>query len=292
MMKRRLLIIGIVTAVFFSVPITVTADTYKEFSTERLSEFLESDVAEQMDELYGDEGTDNTVFDVVLGAIRKELANFTAPVNALKFMILIAVATCFLAVYDTDERIIQLGAALCAASLMIPGITGLIDALARVCNAVSVFLSGAIPIYAGLMIASGNPTAGASYGTVTLFLSNLISVLANHVLIPALSILLGLGVSGIFSPLKTSGVIESVYKPVKWLLTFSVSAFSGIISLQTFISSKTDAAGIKTTKYLVSSAVPVVGSALGDGVEAVRQSLSLLRTGAGAFEFRAGSRGA
>ena len=236
-----------------------------------------------MEETGISEGDTAGIWQVVISAFRGSAENLSAPLKCLAIMTAGSVLVSVIASYDNSDSLLQLGVVAGVALMAVNGIAELIDSLASVCRGISSFLIGAVPVYAGLLMSSGNPAAGSSYGTVTLILANIISQLASQIIIPAMSVLLGLGIAGVFSSYRASGIIESVYKPVKWLLTFAVTAFSGLISLQTFISTRIGAAGIKTAKQLVSSAVPVVGSALGDGVEAVRQSMALLRTGAGAF---------
>lgn len=282
-MKRKILLILTVMAFLALLSPRAQAIETDTLDTDKLKSYLDEDVAEKVGDAedYADGSAD--IWQILWDVFSENARNLRSPVKCLALITAGAVVMSCLSSFETDNILLQMGVLFAAAVPAVQGITELIESLAAVCRGVSVFLLGAIPVYAGLLITSGNPAAGTSYGTVTLVLANLISYVASEIIIPAMSVLLGLGVAGTFSSYRVSGIIESVYKPIKWLLTFAVTAFSGLISLQTFVSTKIGAAGIKTAKQLVSSAIPVVGSALGDGVEAVRQSMALLRTGAGAF---------
>lgn len=282
-MMRKLLLIFAVLLLFAAVSPKTSASETDIFGTDKLYEYLDADIAEKMEETNLSEGDTSGIWKVISDAFRLSAENISAPIKCFAVMTAGAVVASVISSYDSKDSLLQLGVVAGSSILAAEGIAGLIESLVSVCRGISSFLIGAVPVYAGLLISSGNPAAGSSYGAVTLLLANIISQLASQIIIPSMSVLLGLGIAGVFSSYKVSGIIESVYKPVKWLLTFAVTAFSGLISLQTFISARIGAAGVKTAKQLVSSAVPVVGSALGDGVETVRQSMALLRTGAGAF---------
>lgn len=281
-MKRIFIIICVLT-LFISLSPVINGDETDIYSSDKLSEFLDEDVAEKMEESGLTEGDISGIWQVIADTLTDSAGEMVAPLRCLALMTAGAVVISVMSSYDKGNGLIQLGVIAGTAVMATEGISEFIKSLASVCGAMSTFLMGAVPVYAGLLITSGNPAAGTSYGSVTLILANIISLLSSKIIIPSMSVLLGLGIAGTFSSYKVSGIIESVYKPVKWLLTFAVTAFSGLISLQTFVSTRIGAAGIKTAKQVVSSAVPVVGSALGDGIEAVRQSMALIRTGAGAF---------
>ena len=81
---------------------------------------------------------------------------------------------------------------------------------------------------------------------------------------------------------------EGIKKAVIWGLGLIMTVFLGILSVQSIITASADNAAMKTLKFAVSSAVPIVGGAVSDALSTVSGSLALMRTGIGGFGIAAG----
>ena len=62
-----------------------------------------------------------------------------------------------------------------------------------------------------------------------------------------------------------------------------LTAFIGIMALQTSVSAAADTAATKSAKYLLGSFIPVIGSAVSDAVMAARGCIDLVKTSVGGF---------
>lgn len=162
-------------------------------------------------------------------------------------------------------------------------IIGLISSAAGLTQFASGFLLICIPVYTVLLIASGNTAAGASFSYMSMVTGNLIPVISSGFLIPVLNIFLALSVTSAISTIDLSKLAESIYKFVKWLLVFIVTIFTAIISTGTFLNSNIDAVSAKAAKTLSSSLIPVVGGVIGDSLSVVIGSVSIVKSGVGAF---------
>ncbi len=154
----------------------------------------------------------------------------------------------------------------------------------EVLNGASGFMMLYIPIMSGLMISSGKENSGTSYYHFMMYASQGISLISSKLVSPITNSFLALTVTSSLSPrMNLSGVCESIYKICKWLITFTMSVFVTIISLQTIVTSSMDNVSRRALRFTVSSFVPVVGGALGEALTVFSGSLELLKSGAGVF---------
>lgn len=174
------------------------------------------------------------------------------------------------------------GALICAAAVAAP-LLELIRRTQRAVESASVFLLSAVPVYGGLMAVSGSPAVGSSYSFLTLAAGNAIPVLASAVVFPALHVFLALALVSAVSREKLGALAGSLYGFVKWLLVLAVTAFSGVLSVQTALNAHVDAATNKAAKLVAATAIPLVGGAFGDGVAAIQNSVGMVKSGVGAF---------
>ena len=173
---------------------------------------------------------------------------------------------------------------LCICTVVIQPIVTCIENVAFVIKGAAGFLLASIPILTGIMIAGGQTISAGSYNLLMLGAGNVISVIASTVLVPLLNIFLAFSVVSAVSPaMNLGGLCDLFSKTVKWVLTFCMTIFSGLLTMQTVVSSAADGAGAKTVRFMVSAFVPVVGSALSDAIGSVQSSVKLLKSGVGAF---------
>lgn len=173
---------------------------------------------------------------------------------------------------------------LCICTVVIQPIVACIENVAFVIKGAAGFLLASIPVMTGIMIAGGQVFSASSFNLLMLAAGNVISVIASTILVPLLNIFLAFSVvSAVSSAMNLSGFCDLFSKSVKWILTFCMTVFSGLLSMQTVVSSAADGASAKTVRFVVSAFVPVVGSALGDAIGSVQSSVKLLKSGVGAF---------
>lgn len=141
-----------------------------------------------------------------------------------------------------------------------------------------------VPVMSGLMAASEKEIAAGSYYTSMMAAGEIIMQLSSKVIAPMMNVFLCLSVTSSFSPKMRLGTLcQEIYKIAKWILTFSMSIFVTILSVQTFISSSLDNVSKRALRFAVSSFVPVVGGVLSETINAFSGSMELLKSGAGVF---------
>lgn len=172
--------------------------------------------------------------------------------------------------------------AVCGLILAAP-VLGLLETCQRVTDSAAAFLGAAVPVYAGLLGASGNTATGSGYSFLAMLTGEAIPVLAGGFLLPLLRIYLALSAAAALFESGLGRLTGSLYTFGKWIMVMSVTIFAGILSVQTAVNAQVDAAANKAAKLALSTGVPIVGSALGDAAAAIQNSLHMVRSGAGAF---------
>ena len=132
------------------------------------------------------------------------------------------------------------------------------------------FINILIPLLTTLMMFTGNMTTTSMVQPVILFSVNFIGNLIQTVLIPVVLVASSLSIISKISDRVQIERISKLFKSgVSWFLGIGLTIFVAIISLEGTLSSSVDGITAKTTKAVVSSAIPIVGKILGDAVDSV-----------------------
>ena len=263
-------------------------DLYEKSGAQSLYDSLDGDTKEMLS-WAGVEGA-MVGGDLELTGLWQGLSQWTReqlgePFRALAGVVAVAVlcrlAGCFEGKH-LGETAPLVGSLACAVLLLEP-LLGLLRQVEALAQSASAFLAASVPVYAGLLLAGGASVTGASYSFLPLAAGNGIPLLVNGFVLPLLRVFLALSLACSVSSAKLGKLPSSLYGAAKWTLAASVTLYSGLLSIQTALNAQVDAASGKTVKLLASSAIPIVGGALGDAVGAIQSSLLLVKSGVGAF---------
>ncbi|HEX3027598.1 MAG TPA: hypothetical protein VHR42_10315 [Clostridia bacterium] len=170
-----------------------------------------------------------------------------------------------------------------AAAIMVP-VSQCITQAAQVIEQSSQFMLSVLPVFSGLVIASGHPASGALYQGFLVAVSQVISQIAATTFVPMISIYLGFCVIGSVSPgIQINSVAKFFKNIVTWGVVLLLTAFTGILTVQGLISQAADTVTMKTAKFVVGSVVPVIGSTISDAMNTVVGCANLLKTATGAY---------
>lgn len=173
---------------------------------------------------------------------------------------------------------------LCICITIIVPIVNFIGRIVTIIKAAASLLICYVPIMVGIMVASGQVISSVAFSSLMLALGDGITQLASLFLLPLLNIFLAISiVSAISSKFTFFGLCEMFSKIIKWVLGFGMTIFSGLLTTKSLIGSAVDSVNSKTMKFVLSSFVPVVGSALGDAFLTVQGCVKILKSSVGAF---------
>ena len=179
--------------------------------------------------------------------------------------------------------IMNLIGTLCICMVVITPIVQSIVKLTGVIQGASTFMLACIPVLVGIMISNGQTVTASSYNLLMLGTTNSISFLSAHFLAPCMNIFLGFSAVSVLPTLRLNTLCNTISKIVKWVLGFCMSVFTGLLTIQSLLGGSVDVTTNRTLRFVVSSFVPVVGSALGEALSTVQGCIKVLKGGVGAF---------
>ncbi|MEG1984804.1 MAG: hypothetical protein RR009_05910 [Oscillospiraceae bacterium] len=137
------------------------------------------------------------------------------------------------------------------------------------------FVLGFVPVFSGIMI------SGGSIGSALIGLSAAISEIVALIVKPLIGIMIGLSVvAGIYDNGFYS-LVSAIKRTVMWILGISTSVFLGLVKLQTIVASKGDSFAFRTSRFIVGSAIPVIGSSVSEALSTVTGGLSVIKSTTG-----------
>lgn len=283
---KRLLLILIFVFLIFNINTKAKADSIEDkLNLEELYSAVDSETA---DYLSMANITGSTVLEPEYGKIIETIEfifGSTLPSVTENFILLsvICILSSLISTFDTENNVSDFAFVSAAAFIIYPVIIRVSGAVNAACGSLSVFIKSSIPVYGGIITFSGKALSAASYTSLTLFAAEAADFIVTVIALPLIPIMLALCLASAVSGRSFNKINENIQKTVKWTLVLTVTVFSAVTSLQTVISSSTDALTMKSARLAVSTAVPIVGSALGDALSAVQGGLAVIKSGAGAF---------
>lgn len=270
-------------------------EQFNDSGADKLFDDLPGNVKRSFEEV-GVDGTDfNKIIDITPDAIFKNILDTTkktAP-GPLKSISMIMAVIFLNALFNAlkismGDRplsvVLGIVSTLCICIIIINPIVNFIGRVAALIKGATAFLFCYIPIMVGIMVASGQAITSVAFSSVMVALGEIITQLSSGFLVPLLNVFLTISVVCAISPsLNFSGICDLFSKVIKWILGFIMTVFSGLLSVKSLIGSAADSANNKTMKFVLSSFVPIVGSALGDAFSTIQGCVKILKSGVGAF---------
>lgn len=132
------------------------------------------------------------------------------------------------------------------------------------------FMNALVPLLITLMMYTGSITTSSVVEPIILFMINFMGNIIQNLIIPFVLVLTSLVIISKISDKVHIDKLSKFFKSgIVWFLGIVLTVFVGIVSLEGTLSSSVDGITAKTTKAVVSSAIPVVGKILGDAVDTV-----------------------
>ncbi len=167
--------------------------------------------------------------------------------------------------------------------LIDPIVACIVDAREVIRN-FATFILAFIPVFAGVVTASGQPMTGMAYNLFVFWMCQVTAQLVTAVFLPLLSAYLALSVVSVVCPkLELGGFVGGIKTFVTWSLGLVLTVFIGLMSIQSVVASSGDSIAVKTTKFFIGSMIPVVVGALSDLFIAAQGCIQLVKGTLGAF---------
>lgn len=171
---------------------------------------------------------------------------------------------------DTICRLIYYVQYIAIVTIIMTNFSDIISMVKETADNLVGFMNTLIPILVSLMLYTGSITTSSILEPIILFMINFIGNLIETILIPLTLIMASLTiVSKIGDKVQIDKIAKFLKSGITWGLGIILTIFVGVVSLEGTLSSSVDGITAKTTKAIVSSAIPIVGKILGDAVDTV-----------------------
>lgn len=182
------------------------------------------------------------------------------------------------------QNVFDIVAALCLAAIILVPITKLVNYCASIINDSSKFMISFLPVFSSLAAVSGRPASGIISQSLLMIVSQVLSSLTSTIFVPMVDIYLAFCVVGSIAPnINITGIAGFMKRAVTWVLTLSLTVYTGILTVQGVIASAADNVSVKAAKFVVDGAIPVIGSTISDAMNTVISCTGLLKTTVGAY---------
>ncbi len=198
---------------------------------------------------------------------------FTAMLTCLAVLLFTTAVEGFYSENNTVKYVLGIGV---SAAVVLPAASTLKACVSAV-SAAGVFMLSFIPIYAAILVSRGKSLTAAGFSTVMLAVSEGVSALCSFCLVPLTGMQLGLSVAGsTLTEINVQSIGNAIKKASMWTLSFASAVLLGILGIQTVVGGAADTLSSKTAKFILGTAVPVVGNTVGEALATVRGCVKLL----------------
>lgn len=182
------------------------------------------------------------------------------------------------------ERVFSVVSVMCVATTIIIPIAQIITKVAILIKQVSNFMLSFIPVYVGIITASGRPLSAVSYNASLIGIVQVISRISASVLVPLLAIYLAFCLIGSTSShINIEGITKTVKTTVIVVLSFLMTIFVGLLTVQGVVATSTDTVSLKAVKFGLSAFLPVVGTAISEALNSVQGCMGVIKSAVGGF---------
>lgn len=162
--------------------------------------------------------------------------------------------------------------------LTVGSISGSINSVLSVINLSAKFTAGYIPIFAGIIALSGSAATALTYNTVVLAISEGIAAFSNNLAVSVIGAFFCLSIAFSVNESVNSGKLISAFnKCITVAVGFVSTLFASVLSIKGIMSSSVDSVSVKGLKFLISSMIPVVGSAISEAYSSLLGSINLIK---------------
>lgn len=170
-----------------------------------------------------------------------------------------------------------------SAVIIVP-ISNLVLSVAKMIEQISGFLLTFVPVYCGIVAASGHPVTSATAGSFLMGAAQVTSTVSTTVLVPLVAIYMAICLVGPLSEnLNTKAIGGAINNTVMTVMSFLLTIFVGLLGVQTTIAQATDTVSLRTAKFAANAFLPVVGGAVSEALNSIEGCMSIIKSTVGGF---------
>ncbi len=261
------------------------ADEVKDSLSQETQEMLEELGIDDIDFYSLFETSPRKIIDLLINIIK---GHINSPLNSMAkimgVLVLMALANSFTPEGEKVKLAVNIICTCFVLLIIISPLSSAISGAVSSASALSTFMLVLIPVLAGVITASGNPLLAVSFNSIAFMSAQGISQIIKNIVVPCSGIVMAMGSISAFTPdFKLEEIADLVKKVVIGAFSALVALFSAFLTIKGVMANAADTVTAKAIKLAVSSAIPVVGSALADSYSSIIGSLSLVKSAVGVF---------
>ena len=249
-------------------------EDFIENSKEYGGEFFEGlDINKMLNDAIKGNVNNNTLVEKIWNLLGNEVT--TSIKSMVSILVIIIIHSILKAVSESLEndgisKIIYYVQYILIVTIIMGNFSDIIKLVQDTSNNLVGFMNILVPLLISLMMYTGSIATSTVLEPIILFLINFVGNLIQTIIIPLVLVATSLVViSKISDQVQVDKLAKFLKSGIVWFLGIVLTIFVGVISLEGTLSSSVDGITSKTTKAVVSSAIPVVGKILGDAVDTV-----------------------
>lgn len=182
------------------------------------------------------------------------------------------------------DGLIDMAGALGCAAILLRDFTGMLAQCRTVLQEISAFSAVLQPVLATVLSVGGNAATATALQVASMFVFDLVIRLINVLLVPAACAYLSVtAVDAATGNGMLHGVAAGIKGAASGVLKLILTLFTAYLTVAGGVSGSVDRVALKTAKFAVSGAVPVVGGVISDATETLLSGASLLKNSIGIF---------
>lgn len=179
---------------------------------------------------------------------------------------------------------IDMAGALGCAAVLLRDFTGVLALCRETMDEISLFSGTLQPVLATVLASGGSPATATALQVATMVVFDLVIRLVNTLLVPAVCAYLAVvAVDAATGSGMLRGIADGIKELSAGALKLILTVFTAYLTIAGGVSGSVDRLALKTAKFAVSGAVPVVGGVMSDATETVLSGAALLRSSVGVF---------
>lgn len=291
---KILINIATILILFITMPISNASDTKDESNKETMleqqeefgvGEFIDS-AKEYTNDFFNEDELNNffnsaikgevdnsSIFKKILSLLGQEFVDSIKAVGSI--LVIIVIHSILKAISESLEnesisKLIYYVQYILIVTIIMSSFSGIVKLVQDTTNNLVGFMNLLVPLLIALMLYTGSIATSGVLEPIILFMINFIGNIIQTIIIPGVLIFAGLVVISKISNNFQIGKLSKFFQSsIIWFLGIVLTIFVGVVSLEGTLSSSVDGITAKTTKAVVSTAIPVVGKILGDAVDTV-----------------------
>lgn len=290
MKNRKRIFFTILLIILMIIPMNISYATEEDTIKEQQEEFKIQDFIKNSKQYTGDFFEDIDINEILNNAIKGEVDNSTLLKKILNLLgkevttniksivsilVIIIIHSILKSISESLENegisnLIYYVQYILIVTIIMSNFTDIVKMVQDTATNLVGFMNLLVPLLITLMMYTGSITTSTIIEPIILWMINFIGNMIQNLIIPLVLIFTSLVIiSKISDKVQIDKLSKFLKSGIVWFLGVILTIFVGVVSLEGTLSSSVDGITAKTTKAVVSSAIPVVGKILGDAVDTV-----------------------